>query len=171
MIFTSDAALHIEKTVMDAVISYIENALSQAPYLALFAQYAPPGVLGVQVSDDEKDVPDVMASFRPFVWLSVPEGGHERETYREIVDGQMQRGNEHSFEILCELFVSPAALLALRDLRESLQQIFDTSDNDRRELLRELGLTGVEFKPDNARSQSGNYVNPHTLRFVAYSLP
>lgn len=155
MHFEGAQALNIEQTVIETLTGWLEAKLQAFPALR-----------DARISHEWRDNPEKMSSRQPIVWLSAPEGSHERELWRTRLDGVLRRGTMHTLGIEAQLYCSPGCAPLLQPLREALGQIIDQGDRE----LWELGLEESEFKPATVTIANANSINPHTFSCVAYTL-
>lgn len=135
--------------------------LAESPYAAQFES-----VGGVMVTTNHVEALAWIRSKRSFIVLSLDEGDHQRDLWRDIIDNVFVRGTEHSLGILAELTVPAAGAPGVQALRDALGDIIDRNY----QALHALGLEGCTFAPDPAREATGNFVNPHIVGCRVYSL-
>lgn len=148
---------------LNKLVEFLEPKLAEEPFATKFAN-----VGGINITTQHHQAKDwVERAKRPFIFLSLDEGDHQRTLWRVPVDisPAVRYGKRHSLVVIAEL-VTPQGTPTVQEMRDAVGDIFDRNFYP----LHDLGLTEISFSPDPAREAQGSHVNPHSIGCEVYSL-
>lgn len=160
--FTGDDGEEIEQTVLRILKDYLITELGKQPYAARLAKWK-----GATVTTTDEEASRYMSSAKPFIFLSIADGAHARNLYREHVGNDAIIGTQHLIDISAELVTVERCIMATKPLRDAVSDIITRGYND----LEELGLTNASIIPTSSNTAGVQLLNPYTVRVIAYSLP